>query len=210
MKFFFFFLLVAFPVFNMTAQTRQPAKSVNVKKTLPDITFTGHVDKKAEWLKSTASHIPLKGREPYYDTVVKYTDNFTREDMDHNAVYYFKKMFGSKMLKLESEKHSYTGYGVYVFSADKRNAAPGMYKVYYTVDITVKGCKYYVDMHDFKMENQHAEVSFFNLLSSAKENDAKSKEILAMFHTNNEYEIHRIYDVMSSKSYLRQSTVSVW
>lgn len=64
MKFFFFFLLVAFPVFNMTAQTRQPAKSVNVKKTLPDITFTGHVDKKAEWLKSTASHIPLKAGNP--------------------------------------------------------------------------------------------------------------------------------------------------
>jgi|GEM_PF-1200167 len=209
MKRLFTVLLLVLPTLGMQAQTRMPAKGEPVKTMLPDVTFTGKTDKRAEWLKSVASHIPLKGRIPFYDTVVHFKGIFSRDDMDHNAEYYFRKMFSSKSLKLDEGGHNFTGYGVYVFSSDRKNAFCNMYKVYYTLDISIKNGHYSVEMHDFKLENQHSEVSFEHLMTLAKDNDSKAKEILAQFHNNNEYEMKRIYGAMSSKENLSRVTAFV-
>ena len=208
MKFIFCFL-VAVQALAVSSYGQSKA-SVAGKNTLPAVTFTGHVDKKAEWEKSVAAHIPLKGRHPFYDTVVKYDDEFSREDMDHNAEYYFRKIFNSKDLKLESDKHIYTGYGMYAFASGKNKDWNALYRVRYTVEISVKGSHYYVEMHDFKLEYQHAEVSFAALYENAKDNDAQAKQILTSFHVSNEGELRKIYNIMSSKECLRQATASIW
>ncbi len=201
--------LLSLPVLSVSAQNNNREEKTVARHILPDVTLTApKLDKEEEWKKSVASHIPLKAHTPYYDTVVRFSDELTRDDMEANAVHYFTKIFNSRSYRLETEKHNYTGYGNYLFCADKRIGATALYKVYYRVDITVKGNKYYVDMYDFTLENQHAEVSFAYLMKNAKDNDLSAKKILEQFHNINQQEMKKIYASMSGADRSGPATAS--
>jgi hypothetical protein len=207
MKFFLLFFMIS-PAIAAVAQNKLTAANLNGNNAAPGVLPPQKIDKKGEWLKTVASRIPLKSHLPYYDSTVEYGDPLTREDAELNAQYYFERVFGSKAYRLETHKHNYTGYGSYLFCADRKEGFTALYKVYYRVTISVKNGRYNVEMNDFTLENQHNEVSFDYLMNRAKDNDQKAKDILACFHVNNQEQLKKVYNTMAAKD--RESTASNW
>ena len=198
--------LFSLAAFSTTAQTTIPLQRLIGNHSLPAVTLTAL---KPEWKESLASQIPTESNAPYYESEIKFTADVDRAQLDANAAYYFEKEFGSKSVVIETKKHNYTGYGMYLFTADKKIGAPGIYKVYYTVNIKVKGKKCFVTMSDFKLENQHSQVSFQFLVNSAKQNDTKSLSILSMFHKNNQSELTRALSSLTNREHSDYATASL-
>ena len=192
--------LFSFAAFAATAQTTT---------TNHHSTPATQVAEQSEWESSLASDIPTSSNLPYYDTSLKFTADVDRAQLDANAAYYFEKEFGSKSVVIETKKHNYTGYGMYLFASDKKIGTPGIYKVYYTINIQVKGKKCYVTMSDFKMENQHSPVSFQYLVNNAKNNDTKSITVLSLFHRNNTEEMSKALSSITSREHSDYATASL-
>jgi hypothetical protein len=198
--------LFSLAALTASAQTPTPIQRLAGKHNLPPVTLSAT---KLEWEGSLASQIPVESNAPYYDTAIQYTADIDRAQIDANAAYYFEKEFGSKSVVIETKKHNYKGYGMYLFAADKKIGTPGIYKVYYTINIKVRGKKCDVTMSDFKMENQHSQVSFQYLVNTAMQNDAKSITILSLFHRNNKAEIGKALSSMSASQHSDYATASL-
>ena len=86
-------------------------------------------DYSAAWKETAASHIPLDGNLPYYDSLVMPNENFDRAKLEENATYYFEKLFGSVSVKSDGEHHKYAGYGTYIFSISRSIEPAYLYQV---------------------------------------------------------------------------------
>ncbi len=198
--------LFSFAALSTTAQTTISTQKLAGNHQLPTVTLKAQ---KLEWEGSLAASIPTSSNTPYYDTAIRFTADLDKEQLAANATYYFEKEFGSKSVVIENKKHNYTGHGMYLFATDKKLGNPGVYKVYYTINVQVKGKKCLVSMSDFKLENQHSQVSFQYLVNTAKNNDAKSITVLSLFHKYNQDELAKALVSINAKDHSDYATASL-
>ncbi len=158
-----------------------------------------NLGKRYEFINTVVDRIPTKSSVPYYDTTVRLEDETTAEQLAANEENFFKNVFGSDLVK-KVGKHTTTAAGTYAFSIKNTNNPDDQYTVNYWLDITVKGSRYDVVLHDFTIEHQDLEINIAKRLAAAKNNDGSAKQLLAIFHSTNMDELKKVYKTMSGKA----------
>ena len=152
---------------------------------LPAVTATAqNTTKRYEYINTVTEKIPTHAGSAYYDSSVSLDEKYTKEVLEANSAYFFADVLGSDLVK-KSGKHTTTAAGTYSFSITNRNIDEDMYVVNYWLDVTVKDAKFDVNMHDFSIVHNGHDVDFAGRMAAARKNDGVSKQILAIFHSNN-------------------------
>lgn len=155
-----------------------------------------HLGKQYEWLKMIPSEIPVASGSPYYELTIK-VDGFNKEELEQNAVRFFKNYFSTELYK--KEDNDFLGFGNYTISMDPKNIEDN-YKVNYIMEIHVRKGRYEIVMRNFTMERFEAQVDLPRRMKAAEEQIPAAQTLCKNFHTRNLIVMKSAYDVMDWKA----------
>ena len=127
--------------------------------------------------------------------------------MAENANYYFQNVLGAPAL-VEEEGKVIAAFGSYDLYTNEKRDEEHTYKVNYKIDIRIKDGKYDIVMHDFNIFFLENRVEFPLKYKAARNEDGKSNQFMAMFHTLNQRQIKKAYETMSLDMLPAEATAS--
>ncbi len=160
-----------------------------------------------DWLKYSYKKIPMKASQPYYDTAIKVGKAYNSDKLVKNAKFYAENVLHTDDIA-EIPGKGITMNGTYdLFTNDKRDEEH-TYKVNYKINVQVKDGKYVVEMHDFDIYFLENKVEFGLKYNAAKNDDGKSNQFMAIFHSLNQRQIQKLCETMSMDMLPADATAS--
>ncbi len=150
-----------------------------------------------DWLQNSYLKIPTQGGLPHYDTLVKYGNLFSENQVMESASRYLKLLRACDSVAVVGNKiMSKLTYNIYT---DEKHDEEHTYTVSYLLELSVKSGKYSVSMHDFDISFLTNTVDFQTKIKHAKDNDGRANYFMALFHDQNNLEIKKLTDALNGK-----------
>ena len=159
-----------------------------------------------DWLKDSYKNIPMKSSMPYYDTAVS-GYGLSQERLADNAKYFIENVLGATEL-IKADGKTISTYGSYALYTNSSKDEEHTYIVNYTLDIAIKDGKYAVSMHNFDISFLNNKVEFSLKYKGAKNQDGKSNQFMAIFHTLNQKQIKKLCETMQMTMLPADATAS--